>query len=597
MILIALFAFLLPNVCFTIYHTDKFLLNLEKSERSNYINIFQFSDFYESNSIIKNLLSPKLILNNKNKVNYLNHKRFSEIISVNPNYNKQFISLLFMNDTKNIKFVMNFVNAMLDLNTYNIIVIISNNIVKDFSKMLLYFFDFYYLNVVYLSIPYFEKYQKLFFYENFANSSMLTINKGSYFKKETVSNVKQAPIRVICKKNLPYAWCLKNGDKLLTAGRIFNLIKYFVQYINGTMDLIIKGYDFDLLKEDLNLYDFWTEMNLPSVKEMNQNYAYFSNIILHPLEIVHLFVVVPKSQFIDPSHYVLRPFTLQVWILCVVYLIYGTSILSITFLIIQKKPSFWYTFDQLLRALMAQSFSAALTGIPISAFYFLAMFMGFAVTTWYSAVLESVLTTFLRQPQIRTLEDIRKFNISIIGFQDYNNTSSNFELIQDIYSFVSFNDFLKHSRTKEVYGYVIYSEMLKNEFLLSEFHILEDFVLESSALSLDLKYGSIYKHRLNRYIDLVLDTGLYNYWISNCEYELFLMGVKNDRIIYEKKILRILDLTYFLYPFVILGCGLILSYITLVFEIYWKTFIEAHKFPTLNLLKLHFTKVCVCKKL
>lgn len=155
------------------------------------------------------------------------------------------------------------------------------------------------------------------------------------------------------------------------------------------------------------------------------------------------------------------------------------------------------------------------------------MILGFIVTVWYSALLGSFLTTFIREPQIRYFAEFKKSNLKILFPSVGNlNTSNRFRDIEYL--------IVKLPRKEEV---------------------------------------RCYRERFNRYIDIVKDTGLYEFWKSRYFKETFnftskefsMLSKKSKNTIEDHR--RILDVNYFLGPFILLLVGSIIATFVFIFEI------------------------------
>lgn len=477
--------------------TINFLNKLENSENPFYINIFKFGDFEEINGIIKSLKSPNILLNNESAINYLNHQRFPNILTLKYYFNRNFMAIILTENLENIVLRNLFLDQMIGLSRSFVIIIITQKFDKNYQKILELFYNQIYTNVIYLDIENFEKYEKFFTFELFPNFKVFS---SSNFKKENISNIKLRPLKLICNNYFPVSYCGNVNNKTFTAGRIFNLMENFIIFLNGTVEILIEYQkEYTPVGLFLDKTDFWTYFEINNFKYFLRYYPLITEIESNILESMKVIVVVPKAGNLDHKFYVLKPFSLGVWILCLGYLLFGTSILYLTFVVIKKSFSFWLIFDQLIRTLIAQSFSIPISGILLSTIYLMVMLLGFVITTWYSSILGSFITTNLKESQIRTLDDLRKFNISILSDDINIEYTMNFDEIKDLVSIVSKEEFAESFGSNKFHGYVFSSMYLAESVILEKYFVLENFYLEASFVKVVFKAGSIYKQRFDRY--------------------------------------------------------------------------------------------------
>lgn len=110
-------------------------------------------------------------------------------------------------------------------------------------------------------------------------------------------------------------------------------------------------------------------------------------------------------------------------------------------------------------------------------------------------------------------------------------------------------------------AYVVSSPFWELSNISNCFYILKDFNLESSYLRHVFPLFSIYKQRFNRYVEVVKETGLYNFWKSNYKFEMSAFEKRNFLLLIKvesnsESNLRVLNLNYFKYPLIFwfIGC-------------------------------------------
>lgn len=468
-------------------------------------------------------------------------------------------------------------------NVHQIIAIISNKYIKNTKEMLYNLRKLDFSNVIYLNTNIFEFNQKFQTFEIFPKFRIVS---STTFVKESVENVKLYPIRIICNFNGPYSVCFKENNKTLGLGRLYNLMAGFVKFQNGTMDLKVetRKNEFSDLTEFVKMADFRTIVSISTdckifihfwieikiyFPDTSQYFPMNSEIYSSVIDIIKFFIIVPKPNNIADKYYVLKPISLKVLGLSFGYLIYGSSLLSLTFYITKRQVSFWLILQKLLRALLAQPFTTNLKGFSISVIYFLAMFIGYVLTTWYSAILGSFMTTFLTESEIRTLEDLRKLNSSIYYYHLVLNRSERFNIIRNMAVHVSRNQMLQIMDSRNRHGFIVVSTEWEDRSLNKKFNILEDFILESNYVRIFTKFGSLYKKRFHEYLGYVMDSGLYNFWKIKYFYELFEIGSHEKRPTYKSESnLRILDIDFFIYPLGLLLVGYLCGFFVFSIEVF-----------------------------
>uniref|UniRef100_T1GCL9 Ionotropic glutamate receptor C-terminal domain-containing protein n=1 Tax=Megaselia scalaris TaxID=36166 RepID=T1GCL9_MEGSC len=252
-------------------------------------------------------------------------------------------------------------------------------------------------------------------------------------------------------------------------GRIYKLVNNFIQFINGSVQYILEidnGASYELLK----YFDFWTKIVSTTLADDLKLFPLNCEITSNILEKYNLLVIVPKAEYIDSSQYIAKPVSLSLWVLCLVYLIYGSTLLSATFFIIKRDLSTWRTFNQLLRSLMSQSYTSPLPGLQMTTVYLLAMSLEFIMTIFYSTFLGSFLTTYIREPQISILEELKRANMKIMNNGNYLTSAFGYNNIEDVLIEVSFGDREKALLSKNSsYGQIIHSTIWDLSMLAQDY--------------------------------------------------------------------------------------------------------------------------------
>lgn len=281
------------NIKASIILTNIFLNHLENKEKFVFILIFKIGEFLKSDQIIGNLISPKVIITKENKMNYLNHPRFPSITSLKYYFKNNAMFLIFVDTIDQILNKLRPFVIMTRMEKDSIIAIITDKFDTKWNIILhsLYFYN--YTNVIYLDVENFERTRHFKTFEKFPVFKLLST---SNFEKETISNIKHFPIKVVCNNDPPFSRCTKIGNETLTSGRMFNLVKYFVQYINGTIDLLVEEErEYSNISVVYNEVDFVTKFKIATIQQILQSYPLGNERFSNVLENFEMKIVVSKS--------------------------------------------------------------------------------------------------------------------------------------------------------------------------------------------------------------------------------------------------------------------------------------------------------------
>lgn len=551
--------------------TIKFLTNLESSQSINSIFSFYLNNSKYSNEILKSLSLPKINIQNGLFMNYLNLPRFQMMSSLKNYANSEFIAIIFAENIEKNNLGIRLLQDVIWYSRDQIIVIISDSKYTNAVEILFLFRQLNFLNVIFVCVEHF--YQS----RTFESFPFFKIISNQHFKKENVKNLYKHHLNIICNNNFPLSICKTKNNKIVGNGHFFELMDNFITFLNGTAK-----YQIEIRKELsdmelLNTVDLWTNLRILPLKTSISFYPLDNEVFSSVLENFKILILLPKSKFIHNFKYILRPFSWPIWALCLTYLVYGTVLLTLSNRIINSYIEFWKIFHQLLRSMLAQSFSSPLPGLRMRIFYLIIMTFGFIITIFYSAFLGSFLTAYIREPQIAKLKELKKTNIKII----YND-----ELYVNTFGIKDIEDIIIQLPSEEThealftmdrrYGHVI-SNIIWDMSVLPEFYKpLEDFSLEQNFMKMLFPLFSILKKPFNRYIDIVQETGLYNFWKSNFNEKMFETQNESDfailKIINQKyqNDRRILTIDYFIYPFGLLIVSLIIAIFVFVLEIFKK---------------------------
>lgn len=563
-----------PYILCNINFLQKFISNLEISQNLNSIFIFKNDNFQYIDEIIKELFLPKITIQNGFQLNTLNFPKYQTINSLKYYFNREFMTIIFAeNGDENILENGN-LKKIIWHNRKQIIIFITEKFYNNSKNLLRKFRQNHFINVIFLDIESFSKTQK---FQTFTVFPFQIVEKSN-FKKESISNVNKKVLNVDCKTQYPYTKCYQKDNKILGIGRTFHIIKNFIHFINGTSNFLIgKSYDLETSIGPHQI-DLWTKIEVLKLIDYLQMYPLSSEVLINTFEQRALLIIVPKSVYISSVLYIIKPFSLQLWILCIGYILYTSTALSIALYITKRDLKFWKIFDHILRTLISQPFDSPLYGIPTTIVYVLAIILGFIMTNFYTALLGSFLTTYIQEFQISSLSDLKKSNLKLLHSTGKDiELTSGFHEIADMVSYLPYHEDLQiFQSANKSYAHTIFSDIWEESPLFHVYFKIRDFYLEFSYASLMLQLNSIYKDRLHRFIYIIQDTGLYEFWKRSFKLEDYIFYGKPKPLKKYFNTLtsnrRVLDLNYFVYPFVFLAGGLACGISAFLMEVVYKRF-------------------------
>lgn len=210
--------FLFPNL--------KFLNHLEVSENANFVYIIMLDEIECSNEIIKSLASPKITLKGEFNINYLNFPRFDRTNSIKYYFNHNFMTILLLEYFNEKIFENPILYNTIGMSRDRILILISNTKFNNSEYILESFYKFKFTNVIYFdadSLKNSENFETFEAFPQFRKTSRIS------FVKETIRNVKLMKIKVLCNRLFPLTYCFQENNKIVGVGRIFHLMKNFVQ--------------------------------------------------------------------------------------------------------------------------------------------------------------------------------------------------------------------------------------------------------------------------------------------------------------------------------------------------------------------------------
>lgn len=520
-------------------NVKNFINNLTISENINFVIFVSFSDVNFSQEIINDVNFPKIIIDLNEKFNYLNlpfEDEYNEILNLPQIINNNLLIILFAE---------NFVNILNSIENVrnNLIVWISFENILTANETLLKFHNENYLNVIYLSIQDFEIDRQFLTFERFPKFEI--VSKQS-FSREDVSNVKGANLKMLISDNYPFIVCINETIEAICFGHYFNIVYNFGYFIGSIIEIVYNSSIRDLYQFDIRIITI--KHNLLLLKKHQFSY---------PIEKALFQIAIPKPNPIDSNLYILKPFSLKLWMFLIGILTLISFIISSSLYITQKSFKFGIIFNQILRSFLAQPFGNRLSGSKMSIIYILSIIFGFIITNLYYALIGSFLTKRLHEPQIKTIDELKKSNIVLKSFLEL-------LVVVDLDTFSEFAELMDFEDGNKV-------GLILNNFWFQYLNINEYFEamtysIGTGFLRVWFDMYSIYKDRFDRYINIILDTGLYIYWKRSYDLKKTgLLGIHKPKVS-SKKILRVLDLSYYFYPFIGLTIGYLVGSFIFIIE-------------------------------
>lgn len=572
----------LLNSTLNLPHSVRFLESLEALESPDYVHVIKAGPCEEFVDLLKAFQKPKIITDSSpltqqngtlTRFNYLNLPRYKGITSVKYYFNRSFLIVILTNKLFTTPWTI--VMRMLQFGHLSTIVFVSED--KEHSSMLNRLmrssYEAGFKNVIHLSVANFEVTQQITTFENFPDYKL--VMKKSY-EKENGKNLRQREVSVAYLNIPPLVFISEQG----LFGILVNFYENFVRFVNGTQtDILVPVAPSETeisFLEFSRKFEFLVGIPLIPLSVYKSTYPVSSEMLSNVLDYSDFIIIIPAAKPTEKKLYLVKIFSIEIWILTLIYVIYASGALAIYHLIIKKKPQFWRTFCQLLRCCLAQGFPYTDTfNYYTLIVYLIPLLFGYILTTWFNAILGSFVTTTLYDRQAYTLDDMRMQNIRIATTDVF--TLDLFENMKE------FNDILVQQRPEEVARYGLFPQnyalivpshlWFYHQLPLLEFYryrntfVQGDFLVEKSFLRVFYKEDAIYKEQMNRFIGLVKDTGLFKHW---CD-AVFLDVIKLRTVEYsfqtEKSSIEVLQLDFFTYPFYIWAAGLTLAFIRLLFEI------------------------------
>lgn len=557
---------------------------LEGSENPSHIQVMKFRTSFNIEEHFVELNKPKIVLdctslgirtNNAGYqrlvgLNYLNLPQTLGTPTLKHNFNHSFLTIILIEKIS--KLPVTFIEWFLLFSKLSTILIISNNEkAEDLNRVLKMFYTMKFTNVLHLDIGSFEATQMITRYESFPEYN--SVSRGK-FEKENTKNIRKKKVPIAFVEQKPYCILIKDKDNTSAVGILSHFYKTFVKFVNGTLIADIKEPKTAAELSEVSLpklHEFVTSNAMTPFSTYQANYRITAEINSDDIYFLDIIIVVPKSKPTKKELYLVKIFSIEIWMLTLIFVVFASGAFSLYQMIFKQEITFWRTFGQVFRSSLAQSFPGnRISSLMIATFFMITILFGYILTTWFNAILGSFVTTTLFDRQARTLEDFRTQNIQIawpkLGARSRQIFASMNEIQDLIIEQEIFDEGKAHAKvvSEHVWDYVI--APVENKIDGTSEFVKSDIIVERSFVRVKYKIDSVFKEQINRFIGLVKDVGLYQHWCDIAPKEI-LESLGNPSAKQEQNPIQVLQLNFFTYAFYIWFLGLFLSCISFVFEI------------------------------
>lgn len=538
-------------------------------ERYNFLNILKMDDGVMVPSEILKCGLSKLIFSNKFPL--LKFK-----------FNTNILTIVFVRNQTNFDKVFDCLN----FNSASDVLLIFDDL-RNSSATLKRFAEKKFLNTIFIN----KRSSKVYHFEYFPEFSVVEkdfspTSKVSFSNK--VKNVYQKVIKISCVNSMPrcMAGIDDHGNKKFV-GYLSHILRNFARFVNGTfhfqpfnssipeqnMTQVLA----DELADFVTLVKFYISENSTEQMLLNQN---TSNV----LGVVRNLVIVPSPKPINRMNYPMRPFGMAIWLVLTIFIFYSGFLVHFGLYLKEADTDFGLYLESILRAILSQSYPLhSKQKILFLTFVFtLIEIFGFMMTLWYSAMLGSFVTTTLYDSPIDSLDDIRKSNLKILLGDSYGYLLQQYvgiESYRDLFLLYPLKEFRRFKlELNEAFAYVeasdrwmFYLKPRQQFYGVERFRAINKNLL-SAASYINLNHDSVYKPRLNYFLQISKDVGLFNRWcdrtfLDTLIYNIFKKPIISNEHHYKRKILTV---NFFKMLFLGWFIGIVFGGLAFVVEVFLK---------------------------
>lgn len=546
------------------------LKSFEDSETDlNYITIINL-DFKETiNDNIDIMDSPIVVLDIKegfSNMNFLNHRRVDDLESLKFFFNSKIMSVVFFGNTTQESVIVALQFLKFHFMQRTILVFDNDVSIKEFVPLFRRF-----QNLIILNVNDFESSRN--YSDNMKTSHVFN---GGVPPKTVIKDISGEKVIVNAFRITPYCFMRYNeiSKRYEYYGILSHVIENFIQYINGTPDFISPK---ELDERNITAHAPLEGANLTTYVQFVPSMSYSKNMLIcllrsNPIEPYKVFLVFNSPGQIDMDSYSTRPLDHNSWICIIVFIFYASILYTVSRRLIKINKSYWASFSIVLRGILAQSFEMERTLVCIIVVVF-----GFMLTICYSALLGSYLTTLIYEDPLEDWSDVVEKNLTVMIMETFNKEN----IRNNIPELGMYKDYIKYvpSQNRLYYGPVDpnraligntgfwkYMMELQMKFYNTRIYRRSKFNFGRSFLFIYHEHHLKYKYRLNYFLALIKETGLYNYWCSQAVYENLKYKFYPNLTIRQESAVNILTVRYFRKIFIIWGSGMLLGSVVFCLE-------------------------------
>ncbi|XP_037941317.1 uncharacterized protein LOC119674258 [Teleopsis dalmanni] len=387
-------------------------------------------------------------------------------------------------------------------------------------------------------------------------------------------NFKGYGIRVCASHHPPRAYiAYKENGEVLLSGIDVDSIKLFIEHFNATLLLSLRSYNNCLIALETKNADISTTLTAQN-ERVKTTYS---------LRLINAYLMVPAGQELERFKIFLAPFSRNVWLLLISSVLYITVMFS---LIHRLQYGIWQVGTYMLIAVnsyIARDISMKKFPRRVKRFvFFILLISGGIITTFYLALLSSILNANVYERDIKEYADLKERNIDFMVpetilwvFKIYGLPS----ILRERLTLVDYNEYTRNRNSMNIkHAYICFldaCEILKHQqiFLLRKRMNFLPKSIMSVWGGFGIMNGWIFEQTFNRYVQRTFELG-FN--------EKFIREIKNNVVRYDNVSffkteyyeVKPLGIDYFELPAILLGIGYLVALITFILEVLYHKFSE-----------------------
>ncbi|XP_013115468.2 uncharacterized protein LOC106093041 [Stomoxys calcitrans] len=404
-----------------------------------------------------------------------------------------------------------------------------------------------------------------------------------------LTNFQQYPIRVIVVDFPPRCFSFLNRQgQLIRTGYYYKLIENFIRFYNGSIQ-----HDFK---------DMWSSNFIQGILESvrNNRFDFVASrfrvseqyIRSDTIDLGNVYLMVPSSNEVHQSLYILLSFNQQLWIITgVLLVIFAMLIYFVRYRSSMESGNLVKSFIAALKVIIfltPEGFEyRTLLNYQLKCIFF---FTGLFVTYLYSCSLYSIYSLRIYEPELKLLQDIEKLNLKFLVHAEDLSLYDTLENIPPIIfeRFISDNNtalFVNRGKLNMVYIYSGFGDII--QYLLFQqiylkrpiaTYIPEPFYTQPTFIPILHRMPWI--DHFNRYLGYVKQSGILNKFIADSQMDGIMSG--DIQFFREEQQHRSLVLATFQYGFLLWFMGLFGAFMVFLCEIYQRNILKKFAITVFN---------------